>query len=392
MKTHPAVKTSSTADLAFSVVVLVSYFAVFASIKEATIWDILLMAGLGIIYILVGIYGYAYCARSDLLIIRLGYFLVQLPLGGLIVSISKGGGFNAVLLLPLAGHAVLLLSELWVYVVNAGILLVYIISVGSYTSNWSDVWSGIPPFLAGLIFIIVFTQSLMNEERARKEVERLVRELQAANQGLREYALQVEELTIAEERNRIAREIHDGLGHSLTALHMEIQAARAVMGKDPAKADDLLSKAQQLTQETLADVRASVSALHADAEENLPLIEMIARLLNHCKSLDITTDLRILGTPRILSPQAHVTLYRATQESINNVIKHARARQVWVSLDYREPARICLVIQDDGIGVNDIKGGFGILGMRERVNLLNGSLKIKTAIGEGFRVEVSLPA
>jgi signal transduction histidine kinase len=390
-QSQSTIKTGSNADLAFAVVVLASYFATFTSIRKATLFDILVMIALGSIYIVFGIYGYAYCVRSDLPVIRFGYFLIQLPLGGLIVSLGKGAGYNALLLLPLAGHAVVLLSEYWVYLANAGILMIYILSTGSYTSNWADVWAGLPTFLAGLIFIMVFTQSSVSEERARREVERLLGELQDANQRLWEYALQVEELAITKERNRIAREIHDGLGHCLTTIHMEIQAARAVMELNPERSKIMLEKAQSLTQEALADVRHSVSALRDSPEESQPLPELVTRLLETCDMAGIESEVKVLGSPRSLSTQAHLTMYRAAQECINNVYKHSNANQVWIRLDYLDSTQFRMMIQDNGIGAETLDGGFGLMGMKERVSLLNGSVIIQTEKNQGLRLEISIP-
>lgn len=390
-QSQSTIKTGSNADLAFAVVVLASYFATFSSVRQATLFDILLMIVLGTIYIVFGIYGYAYCVRSDLLLIRIGYFLIQLPLGGLIVSLGKGTGYNALLLIPLAGHAVVLLSEYWVYLANAGILMIYIISTGSYTSNWSEVWAELPTFLAGLIFIMVFTQSSVSEERARREVERLVGELQDANQRLRQYALQVEELAISKERNRLAREIHDGLGHSLTTIHMEIQAARAVMELHPERSRIMLEKAQSMTQEALADVRHSVSTLRDSPEENQPLSNLVTHLLGTCDMAGIISDVKILGAPRPLSAQAHLTMYRAAQECINNVCKHSSANHVWIRLDYLDVTHFRMLVQDDGVGADTLEDGFGLMGMKERINLLNGTLIIQTEKNQGFRLEICIP-
>jgi signal transduction histidine kinase len=231
----------------------------------------------------------------------------------------------------------------------------------------------------------------VNEERARSEVEKLARDLAEANQSLRTYAMQAEELAITKERNRLAREIHDGLGHYLTTVYMQIQAARAVFIIDPQKALEALIKAQNLSQEALVDVRQSVAALRDTPGSQLPLPEEVTRLLHACEGAGLGNDLKILGAPRTLSPQAQQTVFRAVQEGINNACKHAKAGCLWVTLDYTQADRVRLVMQDDGIGANHMDGGFGLVGMRERVNLLNGEFAVKTAPGEGFRLEVSIP-
>jgi signal transduction histidine kinase len=238
---------------------------------------------------------------------------------------------------------------------------------------------------------MVFTQISVSETRARREVERLVGVLQDANDQLRKYATQVEELAITKERNRMAREIHDGLGHYMTTIFMEIQAARAVMEKDPLRSKELLEKAQGQAQDALKEIRQSVSALRAPIDVSLPADEMVSKLLENCKTLGMETEFHQTGARQDLPPQVQLTLYRAVQESVSNICKHSKATQVWVSIDYNAEGWIRLMIQDNGIGASELDGGFGLVGLRERVALLNGELNIETGQNEGFRLEVRLP-
>ena len=378
-------------DLAFAVVVLASYFATFSMMETASFLQISLMIGLGIAYITIGIYGFKYCSRSNSLTIKLTYFIVQICLGGLIVYLGKGTGLNALVLLPLAGHSVMLLPVDWMYAVNAVIIATYIFSMRMLSSNWGNIWSGLPIFLAGQVFIVVFTQITVDEENARMEVERLANELTEANQRLRAYSTQVEELAITKERNRLAREIHDGLGHYLTIVYMQIQAARAVLSSDPQRALDTLDSAQNLTQEALLDIRRSVATLRSIPEDSLPLPERISAMLKSCDSLGIQSELKIIGGGRQLNPQAELTLYRAAQEGLNNTCKYARASQIWITLDYSNPDRIYLTVRDNGIGAENIEGGFGLLGLQERVALLQGEFKTTSSIGQGFNLEIAVP-
>jgi len=374
---RPVTPLSSSADLAFAVVVLASYFAAFSVMQDATLFEIGIIATMGIIYILGGIYGYAITARSPLLIIRLFYFAIQIPIGAVIVYLTRGAGFNALVMLPLAAHAVILLPERWGYLSNAMIAVSYTVAVMAYSGNKGDVWTVLPPFFAGLIFVIIFTQTAVEEEKARKEVERLAGEL--------------EELTVTRERNRLAREIHDGLGHYLTTIYMQIQAARAVMKTDPEKAQGALGKATDLTQEALADVRQSVAALRSTPDQSQPLPDLIIKLLSHCEGTSLHPDFKIHGTPRPISPTAHLTLFRAAQEGINNACKHSGATDLWVMLDYRKSDEVILRLHDNGIGSEDPAGGFGLPGLRERVNLLRGRFIIQSSKGDGFIMEVGVP-
>lgn len=385
-------RTGTDADLAFAVMVLAAYFTTFSLMQAASPLVLLWMIGMGVAYITVGIYGYAFTARSGQIGYYLAYFTLELCLGGGIIYLSKGVGFTAMVLLPLAGHSVTLMPRNWRVGINIAIVLTYLFALNLFSSaNWSLIWSGLPMFMAGQIFIVVFTQMAVSEERARSEVELLVKELEAANQRLREYALQAEELAITRERNRLAREIHDGLGHYLTTIFMQIQAARAVMKTDSYKAQDAMNTAQNLTQEALVDVRRSVAALRDLPIDSMTLGEEIEKMVKTCEGSGITPEIKLIGSPRTLPPPSFMTMYRAAQEGVNNTLKHAKASHLSISLDYTQSEQVRLVIQDDGVGAENLDGGFGLLGMRERVHLLKGSFSVVTSPGSGFRLELCVP-
>ncbi len=388
---RPIMKTGTGADLAFAVVLLASYFATFSALKSTSTLDIVLMIVLGIAYVAIGIYGYGFCAASGSVWMQLTYFGVQIPLGGVIVYLAKGGGFNALILLPLAGHSAMLLPRRWMVVANLAILSAYLLAGGLFSSGWESASANLPTFLAGQVFVVAFTQMALNEEKARREVERLVGELEVANQRLREYALQVEELAIARERNRLAREIHDGVGHYLTTIHMQIQAARAVSASNPDRAQEVLAHAQNLSQEALADIRRSVAALRTGPEDGLPLPLQIYKVVQNCEMGGLSAELKVNGSPRRLSPQATLTIYRTAQEGLSNAGKHANASQVYILLDYSDAKMVRLSIQDDGQGADHLDGGFGLMGLRERVNLLAGEFEVSSTPGQGFRLMVGVP-
>jgi signal transduction histidine kinase len=362
-----------------------------AAQKSISLLGLGLVMSLGVAYIAIGIYGYNYATDNPDPLMHLLYFLVQIPLGGAIVYLSGGAGFNALILLPLVGHSVILLSRRGELVTNLSISLAYIVAVRLYSPSWEAVFAGVPTFLAGVVFILVFTQMAVSEEHARAEVEHLVDELGAANHRLREYAVQAEEFATVKERNRLSREIHDGLGHYLTAIHMQIQAARAVLGPTTPQADQALATAQKLAQEALVDVRQSVAALRASAEENRPLDQSIAHLIEDCLKDQVQTHFQVSGSQRELSPQTHLTLFRAAQEALNNVSKHANATDVSILLDYSAEDQIKLLVQDNGLGADHFNGGFGLLGLQERANLLGGKVDVVSAVGQGFSLELVVP-
>jgi signal transduction histidine kinase len=190
----------------------------------------------------------------------------------------------------------------------------------------------------------------------------------------------------------LAREIHDNLGHYLTVVHVQLEAARAVMSENPERALDALNKAQKLTQEGLSTVRRSVASLRESPVDNRPLVEAIGTLLGETRSAGIVAELDVQGTRRTLELKTNLTLYRIVQEALTNVRKHARASRVDVNLDYQDHGSVRLVVKDNGVGTAGIgNDGFGLVGMRERVQLLGGELRIETGPGQGFSLEAVVP-
>ena len=202
---------------------------------------------------------------------------------------------------------------------------------------------------------------VMNEQQARKKLESTANDLSLANKRLREYALQIEELTISKERNRLAREIHDGLGHYLTTIFMQIEATSLLINKNPMEATESLEKAGKLTKEALEDVRRSVETLRGDIEEFYSLPEKINHLFDNLISDKIEAEFKVIGNARKISTQAELTFYRSVQEMLNNTLKHAHASHIWAYLDYAtDDKNVILDYKDDGIGADNPTGGFRV--------------------------------
>lgn len=117
----------------------------------------------------------------------------------------------------------------------------------------------------------------------------------------------------------------------------------------------------------------------------------MAALVDECRAANVPAELIINGEPIDLSPQAELTLYRAAQEGLTNVRKHARASRATVTLEYYGAHAVRLVIEDNGVGGDASNGGFGLLGVRERAQLLGGSVRVRSVPNEGFVLEVELP-
>jgi len=308
-----------------------------------------------------------------------------------ILMITGLSGFNAMILLPLAGHSVVLLPEMWRYAVSAVVAIAYS-GLLRFTGGSMDlVMANLPVFIAGQVFILVFTQMAMTEETSRREIQKLADDLAAANQSLRDFAKQVELLAIERERNRMAREIHDGLGHHLTAVNMQAKASRAVLHSDPDRAAELLENIESLSKRALSEVRQSVSSLRDTQLRSDDLSDRIHEVLATLENTGVKTRFEISGTMRPLSAETVLTLLRAVQETASNTIKHAGATCYSVELNFLNPDTVALRVSDDGVGSDSPIGGFGLIGIKERVNLLDGEYLITTSLGTGFMLFISLP-
>jgi len=373
--------SSQFGNIAFAVVVLAGYSSWLTSGPFK--FDMAVLAAmvvLGLVYLGLGTWGEKLLDRLKWTWAAPLYFLLQLLVGGAIVYLSQGSAW--LVLLPLASQAVddlpgrgalLVISMVWILQVVPFVLL----------NGWTNLAAFSMPILAAVVFVAVFTKITVNEQEARLK-------LAQANQKLRQYAAQAEQLATIQERNRLAREIHDGLGHYLTAINIQIKAAQAFIEQDPPQAKVALENAQNLSQEALADVRRSISELRSDPSTASPLPARLAALLEETRRAGIQTELKVQGAPEPLSPQVDFTLYRAAQEALTNVRKHASASHASLSLVYTENS-LRLEVCDDGVGAQQASGGFGLTGLEERVQLLGGALTVKTAPGQGFCLAVEIP-
>jgi signal transduction histidine kinase len=247
---------------------------------------------------------------------------------------------------------------------------------------------------AAILFVLLFSAVTLRERRARAESERLAAQLAGANRRLAELAVQAEELAAARERNRLAREIHDSVGHSLTVANVQIEAAGVHLERerDRERAGAALGKAAGAVKQGLAELRRSVGALRGGPLGDRSLAGALDGLRAEAEAEGLEASVRVLGDPRPIPPETALALFRAAQEGLTNVRKHARAGRVAIGLDYRTAGRVTLTVTDDGVGPRpESDGGFGLFGLSERVELLGGTLNAGPAPAEGFELEVAIP-
>lgn len=387
----PQISLSTGTDLAFTLVVFVSFFTAFSTSSITSVILITVIIFLGIAYISNGIYGFAYAKKSTNKYVKLAYFLIQYILGGLIIYYGKGAGFSALILLPVVAHTAMLLDQDLALAANVGVFATFLISSWAYSRSIAQIWNDLPIFFVSQVIILIFIQMALIELRAREKLEKLAEELSEANRHLSEYADQVHDLSVSQERNRFAREIHDGLGHYLTTIKMQLNAAQTVVKTNPEAATHMLEKAQEMTSEALVDVRNSVYALRKDSIIIESLVERVEKLITDTRQEGMQVNFNVKGSIRDLSPQADLTIYRTAQEALNNAYKHSQATKVDCILNYGEDGVVTFTLEDDGIGANEYQKGFGLIGIQERARLMNGEVSFSTTPGEGFMVQIQIP-
>ncbi|KIN49734.1 hypothetical protein B4146_0873 [Bacillus subtilis] len=208
--------------------------------------------------------------------------------------------------------------------------------------------------------------------------------LSAAHQELHLYAKQVEELTAIYERNRMAREIHDTVGHKMTALLVQLQLLREWQKRDSQKADETVGVCETLAREALDDVRLSVRTLQTENDPSL--IESLKQLTeDFCKNAGVTTEFAVSGDPAIIPLSLHPTLIRTVQEALTNAKRHGGATACSIQLACTTDS-ISLVIKDDGKGNPEAALGFGLLNMKKRAAEHGGMIRFESERDQGFTV------
>jgi signal transduction histidine kinase len=380
--------------LLFVVMVFVGYIATFLlrpgqGLPPLTSWEFILGIAFGMMYLLVGLNEHRLLGALPTTWAEASFFFVEcvLLLG---IGLVLGTGGTWLIGIPLVGFAVEMLSPRQRWPVYVAVVACMVLPMGLRQGSWASVLVSSATVSTAVIFVALFTQMRLNEQQARERAEQLMAALEQANTQLAAYATQAEELAMIQERNRLAREIHDNIGHTLTIVNVQIEAARAVMESDPARALDAIDKVQELAQRGLTQVRQSVGALRESPVRDQPLEEALRPLVAEVESSGIVTDFQVKGESYALEHKVALALYRAAQEGLTNACRHARASRVDVKLNF-QLNEVRLEVEDNGVGAAQIKEGFGLMGIRERVKLLGGGMEIDTGVGKGFRLMASVP-
>jgi signal transduction histidine kinase len=301
-----------------------------------------------------------------------------------------------------------------------GIVFVPLILVG-FLSHRRTIWWTVPVFVFGfplanqfvfhahenwihafedfLNYLMFFSMgfALGRMHRTQMKTGRLLEEnqrqytlIRQQNKALEQYAGRIEELTLQAERNRMARELHDTVGHTFTSVIMGMDAISYLIETSPEKAKEQLEKLRTVTRNGLEEVRRSIHQM-APQDDGRLVSEQLSRLANEF-AVQTGTQIRVetVGVEGEVPQQVRWTLMRCLQESLTNAKRHGEASVVNVTLTF-EPLHIELRVEDDGIGADKLETGFGLTAMKERLQALQGTLSVSSEAGQGTVVVCRIP-
>ena len=250
------------------------------------------------------------------------------------------------------------------------------------------------PFFTGalmriaLLYLVPLLVSILAQRERKQHAE-----LEAAHQRLRRHTATVEQLAVSRERNRLARDLHDTLAHSLAALSVQLEALRTLLTHDPAAAQDALNGVTTLARNGLEESRQAIQALRTDPLKTLGLVGALRGMLQNFQArTGVQADLTVAGQEPDLTDEEVQALFRIAEESLTNVERHAAAQQVTVRLAFGSD-RIDLVIRDDGVGFDPAAvdpDRYGLTGIQERAAMIGATFRVRSRQGGGTEVRCSL--
>lgn len=261
-----------------------------------------------------------------------------------------------------------------------------------YNSQTQSLLSGIETTLSNLnlvlfiVFMILYLQQQMDETQ---RFAALNNELKRLNAQLKGYANLREKMGETKERNRLAREIHDTLGHTLTGLSVGLEACKVMIDKNPKATKEQLVVLQQSASRGLTDVRRSVDKLKPDALERYSLKEALDMMIvDYQRTTDVTV-LYLCHLPLVdFNADEEDMIYRVVQEGMTNAVRHGHATKIYVSIAQVDD-RLIVIVEDNGKGCKEITPGFGLVHLTERIQMLHGTIRYYGT--NGFELIVEMP-
>ncbi|TFE27558.1 sensor histidine kinase [Cohnella luojiensis] len=318
-------------------------------------------------------------------------FLVSASYGYLFI----GGKFPNHLFIGITALAILMFLKNTRILILACILLLllYVVTMGSIDWYLYKRLDETGYFIACsfIVFACIVSALINFYQRARRDTLQLYAQLKQSHEQLQEYAIKAEEWAATRERVRIAREIHDTVGHKLTALLVQMQVARKLSAVDLKRSEQSYLDCEGLIRSALQEVRLSVRAIRDEPIKSTSLNDSLERLSEEfTKFAKVQTVFKAAGIPVALPSDLQLTAYRIVQESLTNAQKHGHAKKAAISLSYSDTG-FSLCISNDGEMPNDLKPGFGLINLKERVREWKGEVHFRMDPKMGFAVDVNFP-
>ncbi|MFD1537855.1 sensor histidine kinase [Nonomuraea guangzhouensis] len=270
----------------------------------------------------------------------------------------------------------------FVYAMRTAIVItvIYLLFVGVplplvFDVSWLQLLNQLVPVTLLAVSSLAMTSALLEARRQREAAQRLIE--------------RIRELAVAEERARMARDMHDSIGHQLTVIKVNLENAERYRERHPDLIWEEVRQAKEMTVRALAEARRWVRALRPLALDGQVGSTALGRLARSFEGAGVEVSFTVDGIERRIDPDSELVLYRVLQEGFTNALRHAEARQVRARLDFGED-RVVLVIGDDGKGTVDT-AGFGLSSLAERVRAIGGSFRAANARDGGFELRAEVP-
>ncbi|QVK20700.1 sensor histidine kinase [Mycoplasmatota bacterium] len=274
-------------------------------------------------------------------------------------------------------------------ILSAVILFVWFSTVTEINSIIYFILNGFYSF--GLALVLIFSVGLLVkvQMREKQKVMRANQELELAYQKLLLKSSKIKELSIDNERLRMAREIHDTLAHTFTAVVVQLEACKKLIGIDLDRAFKEIEKAQNSTRDGLNDIKRTIKALRPRALENRTFIDAVLTLIDDVKE-NMNIEVKLTNKKIDVPAFMEVPLFRVIQETITNSMRHGNAKHITIDI-FESDEYLILNMSDDGAGCNLIKEGFGLKGIIERIGTFDGTVEFYSTLGKGFRTNIWVP-
>jgi NarL family two-component system sensor histidine kinase YdfH len=322
------------------------------------------------------------------------YLALQTAIAFILSSMAAAIGPLIGLYLSLIGVSAGMLRGIWrialaVFFVLAVALLNYFLFTGGTGMIWLVLVAG--PMT---VFVILYVVLYSRQADAREKAQELLADLEAANRRLTEYADRIEDLTLANERQRMARELHDTLAQGLAGLILQLEAADSHLSQGHSeKAQSITQQAMTRARATLSESRRAIDGLRKELPGGLE--EAVRAEVDHFISaagISCVLDYSLRGPLPEGIPELVI---RIVSESLTNIVRHAHARSASIVLHGDEDS-LSVTVSDDGVGFDDGRsegreGHYGLIGLRERVRLFGGELEIRSTPGKGTTLTATIP-